>query len=145
MRSSARIETATPYHEPVSELLTPEGIDFTTERHLATLSTLGPDGRLHVVPVGFTYRDGLVRIITSGPSQKVQNLRRDARATVSQVDGGRWLTLAGTARVLEDPASVQLAVELYAARYRQPRVNPLRVAIVVDVETAMGSAGLLAG
>ena len=128
----------------MSELLTPEGMDFATERHLATLSTLGPDGRLHVVPVGFTYRDGLVRIITSGPSQKVQNLRRDARATVSQVDGGRWLTLAGTASILDDPDSVQLAVELYAGRYRQPQVNPLRVAIVIAVESVMGSAGLLA-
>jgi PPOX class probable F420-dependent enzyme len=128
----------------VSELLTAAGIAFATERHLATLSTLGPDGRLHVVPVGFTYREGLVRVITSGPSQKVQNLRRDARATVSQVDGGRWLTLAGAARILDDPESVRLAVELYAGRYRQPQVNPLRVAIVIDVETAMGSAGLLA-
>jgi len=125
-------------------VLTPDGLDFVTERHLATLTTLGPDGRFHVVPVGFTYRDGLVRIITSGPSQKVANLRRDARATVSQVDGGRWLTLAGSARILDDPDSVALAVGLYAQRYRQPRVNPLRVAIEVTVETALGSAGLLA-
>ncbi|MBN9239044.1 MAG: PPOX class F420-dependent enzyme [Micrococcales bacterium 70-64] len=125
-------------------MLTPDGLDFVTERHLATLTTLGPDGRFHVVPVGFTYRDGLVRIITSGPSQKVANLRRDARATVSQVDGGRWLTLAGSARILDDPDSVALAVGLYAQRYRQPRVNPLRVAIEVTVETALGSAGLLA-
>ena len=123
--------------------LTPEGSAFVTDRHLATLSTMGPDLRIHVVPVGFTYREGLVRIITSGPSQKVANLRRDARATVSQVDGGRWLTLAGTARILDDRESVALAVELYSGRYRVPRANPLRVAIVIDVETAMGSAGLL--
>lgn len=127
----------------MSELLTPNGVDFVTERHLATLSTFGPDGRIHVVPVGFTYRDGLVRIITSGPSQKVANIRRDARATVSQVDGGRWITLAGTASILDDPDSVADAVERYAVRYRQPRVNPLRVAIVIELESAMGSAGML--
>ncbi|CAN5124554.1 TIGR03618 family F420-dependent PPOX class oxidoreductase [soil metagenome] len=126
------------------ELLGPEGLAFVTDRHLASLSTLGPDGRIHVVPVGFTYREGLARIITSGPSQKVQNLRRDARATLSQVEGGRWLTLSGTARVSDDPAEVQLAVELYSRRYREPGVNPLRVAIVIAVETAMGSAGMLA-
>lgn len=123
--------------------LSPAGIDFVTERHLATLSTLGPDGRIHVVPVGFTWHDGLVRIITSGPSQKVANLRREPKATVSQVDGGRWITIAGSARILDDPESVAEAVELYAVRYRQPRVNPLRVAIVIEPETAMGSAGLL--
>ena len=123
--------------------LSPAGIDFVTERHLATLSTLGPDGRIHVVPVGFTWHDGLVRIITSGPSQKVANLRREPKATVSQVDGGRWITIAGSARILDDAESVAEAVELYAVRYRQPRVNPLRVAIVIEPETAMGSAGLL--
>lgn len=116
---------------------------FVTDRHLATLSTFGPDGRIHVVPVGFSYRDGIARVITSGDSQKVVNLRRDPRATLSQVDGGRWITLAGTARVLDDPESVRLAVELYADRYRVPRVNPSRVAIVIEVETAMGSAGML--
>jgi general stress protein 26 len=94
--------------------------------------------------VGFTWRDGLVRIITSGSSRKVANVRRDALATVSQVDGGRWLTLAGTARTLDDPESVALAEQLYAERYRQPRVNPQRVALVIDIETAMGSAGMLA-
>ncbi len=124
--------------------LSPEGIEFVAARHLATLSTIGPDGGIHVVPVGFTWHDGLVRIITSGPSQKVVNLRRDARATVSQVDGGRWLTLAGSARILDDPESVALAVELYAQRYREPRVNLLRVALVIEVDTAMGSAGMLA-
>lgn len=123
--------------------LSPEGAAFVTDRHLASLSTMGPDGRIHVVPVGFTYREGLVRIITSGPSQKVANLRRDSRATVSQVDGGRWLTLAGTARIMEDAESVALAVELYSQRYRVPGVNPLRVAIVIEVETAMGSRGML--
>src|SRR4051812_44186773 len=127
----------------MTDLLTPDGLEFVTARHLATLSTFGPDGRIHVVPVGFTYRDGLVRIITSGPSQKVVNLRRQPQATVSQVDGGRWITLAGTARILDDSESVAEAVELYAARYRQPRVNPLRVAIVIELETAMGSAGML--
>jgi len=124
--------------------LSAAGVAFVTEYHLASLSTMGPDGRIHVVPVGFTYGDGLARVITSGPSQKVRNLRRDARATLSQVDGAGWITFAGTARILDDPESVALAVELYAARYRQPRVNPLRVAIVIDVETVMASAGLLA-
>ena len=124
--------------------LSPAGVTFVTDYHLASLSTMGPDGRIHVVPVGFTYREGLVRVITSGPSQKVVNLRRDARATVSQVEGAGWITFAGTARILDDPESVALAVRLYAERYREPRVNPLRVAIVIEVETVMASAGLLA-
>jgi F420H(2)-dependent biliverdin reductase len=127
----------------VVNLLSSEGLAFTTDRHLASLSTVGPDARIHAVPVGFTLRDGVVRVITSGPSQKVANLRRDARATVSQFEGARWITLAGTARILDDPREVGFAVELYSRRYRVPRENPLRVAIVIEVETAMGSAGML--
>jgi PPOX class probable F420-dependent enzyme len=125
------------------ELLTPEGTAFVTERHLATLSTFGRDGSIHVVPVGFTYRDGVVRVITSSTSQKVANLARNPRATVSQVEGGRWITLAGIARVLDDPDSVALAVELYSGRYRVPGVNPLRVAIELQVDHVLGSAGFI--
>ena len=126
-------------------LLTPEGIAFVTERHLATLSTLTRSGAPHVVPVGFTFDEqaGLVRIITNGPSQKVLNVRRDGRAAVSQLAGPLWLTLSGRARILDDPAAVQEAVDRYAARYRQPRENPERVVIVIDELKAMGSAAYL--
>jgi hypothetical protein len=34
------------------------------------------------------------------------------------------------------------AVDRYAARYRQPRVNPLRVALIMDVDRMLGSSRL---
>lgn len=116
--------------------------DFLTERHLATLTTYRADGSAHVVPVGFTWDAvaGLARVITSGTSQKAANVRRDGRAVLCQVDGRRWLTLEGTARVAADPAAVAEAVERYARRYRQPRENPARVAIEISVTRALGSA-----
>jgi len=120
-------------------MLSPGAQAFVTERHLATLSTLAADGTIHTVPVGFTLVGNVARIITNGTSQKVRNIRERGHATISQVDGGRWITLIGTGRVLTDPESVAEAVELYAARYRQPRVNPLRVAILIDVSRVMGS------
>lgn len=128
-----------------TSLLSPDGARFVAEYHLATLSTLLPSGFPHVVAVGFTFdaEAGLVRVITNGPSQKALNVRRDGRASVCQVDGGRWLTLAGPARVLDDPDSVADAVARYAERYRPPRPNPQRVVIAIEVERAMGSAGLL--
>jgi F420H(2)-dependent biliverdin reductase len=122
--------------------LSEEGEKFVTDYHLATLSTMGADGRIHVVAVGFTYRDGVARVITGGGSRKVANIRADSRATLSQVDGGRWLTLQGTARIETSAEEVQLGVDRYAERYRQPRVNPERVVIVIDVEHVMGSPEL---
>ena len=123
--------------------LSEAGEAFVRERHIATLSTMAPWGGIHAVPVGFTLHDGVLRIITSRDSQKVRNVLRDATATVSQVDGARWLAFPATATVHDDPDEVALAVELYAQRYRQPRVNPSRVAIHLVPVRLMGSSGLL--
>jgi PPOX class probable F420-dependent enzyme len=123
--------------------LTPDGLEFVRERHLATLSTFAPWGGIHVVPVGFTLHDGILRIITSGDSQKVRNIRRDGTATVNQVAGADWVTFQGTATVHDDPEAVAEAVRLYAERYRQPRENPRRVAIHVEPHRVMGSARMV--
>ena len=123
--------------------LSPAGLQFVTDYHLATLSTLAADGTIHSVPVGFTYEAGIARVITSGGTQKVLNAARGGIATLSQVEGARWLTLSGTARIHDDADTVADAVLRYAVRYRQPRVNPLRVAILVDVNRGIGSQGML--
>ncbi len=122
--------------------LPPEILAFLAERHLATLTTLRADGSPHVVPVGFAFdaRAKLVRIISFASSVKVANARRRGRAAVSQVDGARWLTLEGTARVADDAASVARAVDAYAVRYRQPGERDDRVAIEIAVDRIMGRA-----
>ena len=122
--------------------MSPEMLAFLAERHLATLTTLRRDGSPHVVPVGFSYdRDaGVVRIITFASSTKARNAARNGRAAVSQVDGGRWATLEGVARLVDDAPSVALAVAGYAARYRQPSQRADRVAIEIVVDKVMGRA-----
>jgi len=113
---------------------------FLTERHLATLTTIGRSGRPHVVAVGFTFdpAERLVRVITGGATQKAVNARQGGRAAVGQVDGGRWLSLEGPVRVSADPDRVAAAVAAYTARYRPPRENPTRVAIEIRVERVLG-------
>jgi len=122
--------------------LTADAREFVTDRHLATLSTLAVDGTIHVVPVGFTYLDGTIRIITSRGTSKVRNVLRSGRASVGQIDGGRWISFEGPARVLEDPESVAQGEQLYGVRYRTPSVNPERVVIAIEVAKVMGSAGM---
>lgn len=114
---------------------------FLTERHLATLTTLRADGSPHVVPVGFTYEvdTQLARVITSGESVKARNAGREgAIGALCQVDRARWLTLSGPMHVESDPDAVEDAERRYAGRYRQPRVNPLRVVLVMQVTRLMG-------
>jgi PPOX class probable F420-dependent enzyme len=126
----------------VTTTLTDDGLQFVTDRHLATLSSMGKAGDIHTVPVGFTLHDGVARIIASDGTQKVRNIERDSRATVCQVEGIRWITFVGRARVSRDPAAVELAVALYAKRYRQPRVNPERIVIEIEIDKVLGSSGL---
>jgi F420H(2)-dependent biliverdin reductase len=122
--------------------LPPEALVFVGERHLATPTTLRPDGSPHSTPVGFTWDpiSGLVRIISWASSRKVRNLAEGGRASVCQVDGGRWLTFEGPAQVTDDPARVAEAVRRYAQRYRQPGERDDRVAIEIAVDQVLGRA-----
>ncbi|MCW2614866.1 MAG: pyridoxamine 5-phosphate oxidase-related FMN-binding [Frankiales bacterium] len=118
-----------------------EVLAFLTERHLATLTTLRPDGTPHVVAVGFTWEPQarLVRVITNGTSRKAAHVRQGSpRAVVAQVDGPRWLSLEGVPTVSDDAARVAEAVRRYALRYRQPAVNPARVVVEIAVDRVLG-------
>lgn len=120
-------------------VITDEARAFLREYHLATLSTLGRGGRIHSVPVGMTWEDGVVRVIGTRGSQKFLNAARAGRASINAVDGGRWLSFEGPTRVNEDPDAIARAVALYAARYREPSVNPERVVLEITVERVLGS------
>lgn len=121
-------------------------VAFLAERHLATLTTLRPDGTPHVVPVGFTWdaEARVARVITDGASRKARNVASAGgprcRAVVCQVDGARWLALEGPARVLRDPDAVADAERRYEARYRRPRENPTRVVVEIAVDRVLGRA-----
>ena len=106
--------------------LTTEMKQFVTERHLASLTLVTPEGRPHVTPVGFTWDEDqkLVRVITWAGSMKSKILTRSdspLRAAVSQVDGGRWITLEGKAIVTDDMARCLEGTRRYAQRYSEPK------------------------
>ncbi|MEV6524027.1 TIGR03618 family F420-dependent PPOX class oxidoreductase [Longispora sp. NPDC051575] len=119
--------------------------EFWTERHLCTLTTLRRDGSPHVAPVGVTLdvESGVARVISSGTSFKARRVRQagaeGVRVAVCQVDGARWSTLEGVAVLRDDPESVADAVRRYAARYKQPRVNPERVVLEIAVTRILGN------
>ena len=118
---------------------------FLRERHLLTLTLVRPDGRPHVTPVGVTWEGGgtPARIITWNGSVKARLLERHGPlpAAVCQVDGGRWLTLEGTATVTADPQRCAEGVRRYAERYSPPkdRGSDRRV-IEIAVTTVLGRA-----
>jgi F420H(2)-dependent biliverdin reductase len=128
-------------HDP--SWLSDEVLAFLRERHLATLTTMRPDGTPHVVPVGFTWdaEAGLARVITNGTSRKARNVAEGSpRAVVAQLDGRRWLSMEGVPTVSDDADRVAEAVRRYAERYRQPRENAERVVVEIAVDRVLGSA-----
>lgn len=125
----------------------PESLDddartFLRERHLATLTTLRPDGSPHVVAVGFTWDDdaGIARVITWDTSKKARNVAAQpgSRAVVSQVDGRRWLSLEGAAVVTTDRDRCRDAERRYAERYREPKQREDRAVIEITVDRILG-------
>ena len=120
----------------------PALLEFWTERHLCTLTTLRADGRPHVVPVvvALDPEQGCAWVITSRTSIKARHLAAPSPVAACQVEGRRWSTLEGRGVVLGDAASVARADERYAARYRTPRPNPERVAVRIEVDRFLHSS-----
>lgn len=118
---------------------------FWRERRYATLTTLRPDGTPHVVPVSVTYEPAadIARVVSLRTSRKVRNIAAAGddgmRVALCQVDGGRWSTLEGRARIRTDAAAVADAERRYEERYgRRPSPNPERVLIEITVERTLG-------
>jgi len=147
--------------------LTPEQHVFVTERHVATLTTLRPDGTPHVVPVAFTWDadSGVAWMTSEDGSAKVRNVEAaqgegpagaapagdgavaagavatgtGARGALCQVSGGRWLTLEGELTVSRDPAVIADAELRYAVRYGPLDPDPRRVVLNLAVDRVLGS------
>jgi PPOX class probable F420-dependent enzyme len=73
--------------EEVRQLLASERV--------AVVSSLGPRGWPHSMPLWFVPRDGEVWIWTYAKSQKVRNLERDPRATLLIETGHEYTELRG--------------------------------------------------
>lgn len=124
----------------------PAYLDFWREPLPCTLTTPRQDGTPHVVAVHATYdpEAGLARIITNTRSHKAAHIRAagesGARVAICQASEGRWATLEGVARVVEDETAVAEAVRRHAERYeRTPAPNPDRVAVEITLTRAMGN------
>lgn len=76
------------------------------QQPVATLATVGPDGRPQLSAVWFLYDDGKLRISLNTSRQKTKNLRANPAATLFILDpsGFRYLEVRGDAVVEPDDA-----------------------------------------
>jgi PPOX class probable F420-dependent enzyme len=92
------------------------------EERVVVVTSLGPRGWPHSMPMWFVVRDGDIWIWTYGSSQKVRNLERDPRATLLVEAGGAYEELRGVmveaeAEIEPDPEAVVALGRLLGARY----------------------------
>ncbi|MFD9378063.1 pyridoxamine 5'-phosphate oxidase family protein [Streptomyces sp. NPDC059999] len=92
------------------------------------VSTVRPDGRLHVTPVIAAWHDGVLYFSTGPDEQKAKNLARDGHCALTT--GGNSLTrgldlvVEGTAKPLADPAALEEVIAAYEAKYGAHITSP---------------------
>lgn len=101
-----------------------EQLELLRGQRVVVVSSLGPRGWPHSMPMWFTVREGEIWIWTYAKSQKVRNLERDPRATLLVETGVEYQELRGVqieaeAELIRDQETVyELGKEL-AVRYAE--------------------------
>ncbi|WP_072687511.1 pyridoxamine 5'-phosphate oxidase family protein [Rhodococcus marinonascens] len=108
--------------------------EFVDRSRIATLATVGSDGRPHLVAMWYAVIDGKIWFETKAKSQKAVNLRRDDRVTVLIEDGDtydtlRGISIEGRAEIVEDRDTMFAAGVSVWERYTGPYSDDLRPAI----------------
>lgn len=122
---------------------------FIEQSRIATMGTIGPDGRPHLVAMWYAVIDGSIWFETKGRAQKVKNLQRDERITCMIEDGHtydslRGVSIEGRGVIVDDPDEIwKVGVSVWE-RYNGPYSDDVkafvevmlnkRVAVRVDVE-----------
>lgn len=103
------------------------------QRHLEAaeifwVSTVRPDGRLHVTPVIAAWHNGVLYFSTGAREQKARNLAHDGQCALTtggnSLTGGLDLVVEGRAEPVVDPAVLEEVIAAYEAKYRQHITSP---------------------
>ena len=101
-----------------------EQAELLDSERIVVVSSLGPRGWPHSMPMWFLVRDGEIWVWTFAKSQKVRNLERDPRATLLVEAGVEYTELRGiqieaeAALIRDTPAVAEFGKDL-ALRYAE--------------------------
>ena len=96
---------------------------FLASKEVAVLATVQADGAPMAMPMWFLHAPAALTMISVADTQKVRNLRRDARVSVvaEAVAGSgevRGVTLQGRAEFLSDSTERRALIERFHGKYR---------------------------
>jgi PPOX class probable F420-dependent enzyme len=93
---------------------------FLQEKRFAVLGTINPDNTPQLSTMWYELDGYEILMNTKVGRVKERNLRRDPRISICIEDGYNYLTLAGTARLIDDQATAQADIKRLATRYHNP-------------------------
>jgi len=101
-----------------------EQLELLDQERVVIISSLGPRGWPHSMPMWFVVRDGDIWCWTYAKSQKVKNLERDPRATLLIETGHEYQELRGIqieaeAELIRDTDEVFEFAKLLTVRYAE--------------------------
>ncbi|MFD4247955.1 pyridoxamine 5'-phosphate oxidase family protein [Streptomyces sp. NPDC058525] len=92
------------------------------------VSTVRPDGRLHVTPVIAAWHDGVLYFSTGTAEQKARNLAHDGHCALTtgrnSLTEGLDLVVEGTAERVSDPAVLEEVITAFEAKYGAHITSP---------------------
>jgi PPOX class probable F420-dependent enzyme len=103
--------------------------EFLEQPHYAVMATINRSGtpQLTVMWYALHPTEDVILLNSSGPLLKVKNLRRDPRMSLCVEDGARYVTIEGTAELIEDRAQQERDVNDHIApRYVGHRLGSRR-------------------
>ena len=114
-----------------------EIVEFIERSRTATMATVLPDGRPHLVAMWYAVVDGEIWFETKAKSQKAVNLRRDPTITVMIEDGQSYDTLRGVsidghAEIIDDPETNLRVGKSVWERYTGPYTDEMRPFVDAD-------------
>ena len=92
---------------------------FLREKRFAVLGTINPDSTPQLSAMWYELDGDKILMNTKVGRVKERNLRRDPRISICIEDGYNYLTLAGTAQLIDDQSK-----RLCTLRGRRPRPSP---------------------
>lgn len=105
--------------------------EFIERSRTATMATVLPSGRPHLVAMWYAVLDGEIWFETKAKSQKAVNLRRDPTVTVMIEDGLTYDTLRGVsidghAEIIDDPeTNLRVGISVWE-RYTGPYTDEMK-------------------
>lgn len=101
---------------------------FLQEKRFAVLATIQEDGTPQLTTMWYMLEGDTILMNTKAGRYKERNIRRDRRVAICWEDGYDYLSMNGTAEIIDDPQITQRDIYLLATRYNGEEAATLQMA-----------------